>query len=251
MVKALGEPAWAALVNQAFTLDEQVLEGLSPLLILAPHPDDETLGCGGLIATASRLGLRPRVAYLTDGEHSHTGSPTWPPQRIAERRRQEAIDALAVLGVPQDDVLFLGWPDGAPRPRGLDAYETSLKSLQAWADGFSAWSIWAPWRAEQHCDHVAANVLAADLAANTNREVVSMEYLVWGWADPDLAHRHGAEGVWGLMCVDEIERRRRALACHQTQMLPIIDDATEAFLIPPDLAALTDRPVEIFLERRR
>lgn len=251
MVKALGEPAWAALVNQAFTLDEQVLEGLSPLLILAPHPDDETLGCGGLIATATKLGLRPRVAYLTDGEGSHTGSPSWPPERIAERRRQEALNALYILGVPQDDVLFLGWPDAAPHPRGRDDYATSLRSLTAWADAFSAWSVWAPWRAEQHCDHVAANVLAADLVAGLNRDVVSMEYLVWGWADPDLAHRHGAEGVWGLMCVDEIERRRQALSCHQTQMLEIIEDATRTFRIPPELAALAERPVEIFLKRSR
>ena len=251
MVKAIGEPAWAALVNQAFTLDAEVLEGLSPCLILAPHPDDETLGCGGLIAIASKLGLRPRVAYLTDGEGSHKGSASWPPERIAARRRQEALAALAVLGVAADDVLFMGWPDAAPHARDADAYARSLESLRAWADGFSTWSVWAPWRAEQHCDHVAANGVALDLVAGLGRDVVSMEYLVWGWADPDLAHRHGAEGVWGLMCVDEIERRRKALACHETQMLPIIDDATQAFLIPPDLAALAERPVEIFLERRR
>lgn len=251
MVTPIGEPAWAALVNQAFTLDAQVLEGLSPLLILAPHPDDETLGCGGLIATAARLGLRPRVAYLTDGEGSHEGSPTWPPERIARTRRQEALDALAVLGVPDDDVLFMGWPDSAPRPPGLDAYETTLRSLQTWSASFEPWSLWAPWRREQHCDHVAAANLAADFRARQDRSLVLMDYLVWGWSDPDLAHSHDAEGIWGLMCVDEIERRRKALACHRTQMTSLIDDAAKAFRIPPQLAALTDRPVEIFLERKR
>lgn len=252
MVTAIGEPAWAALVNQAFNLDAKVLDALSPLLILAPHPDDETLGCGGLIAKACRLGLKPRVAYLTDGEGSHKGSPTWPPVRLAQARRQEAIAALAVLGVPQEDILFLGWPDASPPERGQQAYAIALDRLRAWTERFRPWSVWAPWRAEQHCDHVAANGLASDfVAATPQRALVKMEYLVWAWADPDLAHRHGAKGVWGLMCGDEIQRRRQALACHQTQMSPLIDDAAQAFLIPPDLAALTDRPVEIFLECRR
>lgn len=252
VVTALGEPAWAALVNQAFNLEAKVLDGLSPFLILAPHPDDETLGCGGLIARASKLGLKPRVVYLTDGEGSHKGSATWPPRRLARARRQEALAALDILGVPPDDVHFVGWPDGAPLPRDQAAYADTLRDLREWSDRFKPWSVWAPWRHEQHCDHVAANLLASDYIASIDtREPVKMEYLVWGWADPDLAHRHGAKGVWGLMCGDEIARRRRALACHETQMTPLIQDAAESFRVSPQLAALTDRPVEIFLECRR
>lgn len=252
MVTPIGEPAWLSMLNQAFQLDAPVLDALSPLLILVPHPDDETLGCGGLIATACSMGLKPRVAYLTDGEASHTSSPTWPPERLAATRRREALDALAVLGVPSTDVLFLGWPDGKPFERATPGHAKSLDQLRAWAEPFRPWSVWAPWRDEPHCDHVAANLLGDDYVATVqDRGLVRMDYLVWGWANPDLAQCHGAKGVWGLMCSEHIMRRRQALERHQTQMSPLILDATKAFQIPPELAALTDRPAEIFLECRR
>jgi LmbE family N-acetylglucosaminyl deacetylase len=249
VVTPLGEPAWAALVNQAFVIDEPVIDGLSPLLVLAPHPDDETLGCGGLIARAAQRGYRPRVAFLTDGDRSHVGSPTWPIDRLAETRRAEAKAALAILGVPEEDIVFLGWPDGDPCPPGGIDYEATMARLQTWTAPFRPWSVWAPWRREKHCDHAAAAAFAADFVRRQDRVVSLMEYIVWGWGDPDLAHDHGAAYIWGLACGDLIALRKEALAQHRTQA-GLITDAVEGFEIPPELAAVVERPFEIFLEVR-
>jgi LmbE family N-acetylglucosaminyl deacetylase len=91
------------------------------VLVVAPHCDDETLGVGGLISEATRRGCRVTVAFVTNGD----GFPMavsrevrrWPLrpedyQRMACRRQEEARLALARLGVPQAQILFLGYPDG-------------------------------------------------------------------------------------------------------------------------------------------
>src|SRR5690606_18281549 len=90
------------------------------LLILAVHPDDETLGCGGLIQQAIAAGASVHVAFITNGDNN-----PWP-QRYVEntwkissmdrkrwghRRQAEALDALAVLGVKKSNAIFLGLPD--------------------------------------------------------------------------------------------------------------------------------------------
>jgi len=217
------------------------------MLILAPHPDDETLGCGGLIATASALGLRPRVAYLTDGAASHPGSRAWPPRRLAGARREEALAALAILGVGPDDVLFLDWPDAAPFAPGARPYQQALDALVDWMGPKGARSVWAPWIGESHCDHVAAAQLARRLVRRLPPPVTAMSYLVWGWTEPRLGRVAKRATVRTLRCVRTVQRRRDALSQHRTQMTSLIDDAPEAFRIPPELAALTERPVEVYL----
>ena len=85
-------------------------------LILAPHPDDESLGCGGLIAACCQAGKPPIVAILTDGGMSHPGSKAYHRERLVRVREAEACDAASILGLPQDRLIFLREPDAdAPR----------------------------------------------------------------------------------------------------------------------------------------
>ncbi len=251
MVTPVGEVAWTALARAAEPIDAAALERLAPMLIIAPHQDDETLGCGGLLATASALGLRPRVAYLTDGAASHTGSPTWPATRIATTRRREAIEALDILGVPAGDVRFLDWPDAAPRARGSMPYESTVTEMLDWMEEFGAASLWSPWGGEAHCDHIAASQLARDLASRWGNAppIAEMSYLVWGWAEAGLIEAARLQRIWALPCRQTVPLRRRALARHRTQMTDIIDDADRGFTIPARLAAVTDRALEIYLGR--
>lgn len=90
------------------------------LLILAPHPDDETLGTGGLIAQARRLNIPVRVVFLTNGDGSGStqiGETLRRGKRqtfleLAAMRQGEATAALQNLGVAPEDIVFLGFPDG-------------------------------------------------------------------------------------------------------------------------------------------
>lgn len=90
------------------------------ILILAPHEDDETLGCGGLIQQAEAAGAAVRVVYLTSGDHNQMAFLAyqkfpWLSPRVNRNmgrvRIREAIEAMASLGVPVRQLVFLGYPD--------------------------------------------------------------------------------------------------------------------------------------------
>jgi LmbE family N-acetylglucosaminyl deacetylase len=188
------------------------------------------------------------VVYLTDGAASHPGSAMWPRPRLAQARRQEALAALAALGVSPAQVKFLDWPDAAPFDPAGPEYGASLAELALWFEAFAPRSLWAPWRGEAHCDHEAASALADDLQRSHAPCLRRLDYLVWGWAEETLVRSHGATRVLRLPCAASTPQRRRALACHRTQRTDLIRDAEAAFLIPETVAALVDRPSEIFLE---
>lgn len=91
------------------------------LLVISPHPDDETLGVGGLIAQARGRGDAVKVVFMTNGDGFRRGVekfngflPAGPADflQYGNLRQREALSALAVLGVKNEDVIFLGYPDG-------------------------------------------------------------------------------------------------------------------------------------------
>ena len=98
------------------------LTGDDRVLVIAPHPDDESLCCGGVLARAAAQNIPARVAFLTNGDGSRTGqifkTLREPLARdndlfsIAQHRQLEAIGALQKLGLAETDAAFLGFPDG-------------------------------------------------------------------------------------------------------------------------------------------
>ncbi len=90
------------------------------ILILAPHPDDEILGCGGVIMKAFKMGLPIQIVFLTYGDSNewsfmkHRKYPVIIPQQVRQMgliRYKEAMEATKLLGVPSNQVIFLGYPD--------------------------------------------------------------------------------------------------------------------------------------------
>ena len=95
--------------------------GGRPFIVVAPHPDDESLACGGLIAEACRQGLRGKVVIVSDGVGSHPNSKAYPPDRCRALREEEAKQAGAELGLKPEDMLFLGLPDRFVPSEGEEA----------------------------------------------------------------------------------------------------------------------------------
>lgn len=93
------------------------------LLVMAPHPDDETLGAGGTLQMTRAAGGAARIVFVTNGDGSRSTqiSLNLRTRRyhtfrgVARLRRAEAKNAARVLGVFEDDVIFLGYPDGGLR----------------------------------------------------------------------------------------------------------------------------------------
>ena len=111
---ALQPPAGAA-APAPLQLDEN-----DRLLVLAAHPDDETLAAGGLIQEALALGTPVRIAYATLGDNHeiaalftrlHPSQMSGPLRAGGTRRRNEAAAAAGQLGLAPEDLVFLGYPD--------------------------------------------------------------------------------------------------------------------------------------------
>jgi LmbE family N-acetylglucosaminyl deacetylase len=212
------------------------LLGGKPALILAPHPDDESLGCGGLIAAACAAGLPPVVVILTDGAASHPGSRSHPPARLAAVREAEALAALAILGLPQEHVFFCRAPDGRLAVEG---------GMIGWLTGVAARGncgvVVGPWAGDPHCDHQAAAEIAAAVAIRAGLTLLS--YPVWGWLREDEVAVQG----WRLDVSAWLALKRRAIAAHESQYGAVVADAPEGFSLPEDLLAVAAWPYEVFL----
>nr|WP_294520650.1 PIG-L deacetylase family protein [uncultured Rhodopila sp.] len=215
-------------------------------LVLAPHPDDESLGCGGLIAACVAAGRPPLVAVLTDGAGSHPRSQAFPPERLRAVRAQEARQALAELGLPDHRLAFLGVPDTAAPHDGpaFDAVVARLVAMVERERGCTA--ILAPWGHDPHCDHEAASLIAAAVANAAG--IRHIAYPVWGWTLPDDAAIPGDPGPgWRLDIAAFLGAKRNAIRAHRSQYGGLIDDDPAGFRLPDALLAFFDSPWETFL----
>ena len=153
----------------------------APVLVLAPHPDDESLGCGGLIAALCTAGHPPHVLITTDGAGSHPNSRDWPPTRLAAERRREALEAVAQLGLPPGHLHHLDLPDTASPTTG-PAFDAAVDAVATLAKATHTQTLLATWAHDPHCDHEAAHLLAQ--ATATRLGLVHLAYPVWGWTLP-------------------------------------------------------------------
>lgn len=227
-------------------------------LVLAPHPDDESLGCGGLLAACAAAGRGARVVVVSDGAASHPGSTAWPPARLAARRREEARAAIAALGLdPDRDIAFLGLPDGAV-PTGGPRFDAALDAALEVARAAEPAAVFTAWRHDPHGDHAATSVLARALVrALPGGDARLFEYPVWG-----LAHAHPVPGFplppvprlpapprgVRLDVARHLPAKRRAVAAHASQLGHLVEDCPDGFVLPDALLALAFRPFELFLE---
>jgi LmbE family N-acetylglucosaminyl deacetylase len=184
------------------------------LVVISPHPDDEILGSGALLHDAHRAGREILVLAVTDGEGSHPGSRQWAPSELGSTRASESEKALAVLGIPPEQLLRLGLPDGGLSRRQAEVSRALVSQIE------DRDVVVTPWRYDGHPDHeiVAHAVLdVLDITAASHLEVP-----IWGlhWARPEQqvlpwhrAHRFALD-------TDSRERKKAAVDCFGSQLAP-------------------------------
>ncbi len=222
-------------------LDDIVGAG-SPLIVV-PHPDDESLGCGGLIAACCARGTCPVLVVVTDGAGSHPGSATHPPERLRRLREDEMRRAVAALGGRGEDIAFLRLPDRAAPAHGA-AFNGAAGAIGRLAAGCTA--ILAPWQHDPHCDHEAAFLMARRAAAATGLPLAC--YPVWGWTLPDdLALPEPSPTGWRLAIGRHLPAKSKAISAHASQYSDVIKDDPGGFRLGADFLALFARPYEVFV----
>ena len=221
-----------------------VLQG-RPALVVAPHPDDESLGCGGLIAEAARLGETVHIIVVTDGAGSHAGSRTHHPGPLRQLRQEETLEAAAVLGVSPAQVSFLDVPDGRAPQRGAAAGAVGHR-LAALARGFGAGTIFTSWDHDTHPDHVAAHRYAAVAAREARAALFS--YPVWAWMLPRRTLMPNLR--WKGFSLDigpHVAAKRAAVLKHRSQTTPLIADDPAGFMLSNAQLATMITPKEFFI----
>ena len=144
-----------------------------PILIIAPHPDDETLGAGGLIAAARLRGISVRVVAVTDGENAYPENDASQIDALRATRIQEQTSALARLGVSSDDIIRFGLPDSALQTCQEELVHKLLSLVTVDTH------VLAPWQFDFHPDHRACGIAAEEVAQLKNARFTS--YFFWTW----------------------------------------------------------------------
>ena len=212
-------------------------------IFFSPHPDDETLGCGGTIIKKKRAGFKIKVLFMTDGRKSH-------PHLISEDelkriRAKEALEVGRILGLREEDILFLEYRDGELNTNQNSAIHKVSKILELEKPG----EIFIPSRKEPSLwakDHVATNRIVMSALQMYNKNIIVNEYPIWLWYNQPRIERPSINikaTMAGLMQVfisylillkefqysvyvgDVLEIKGAALNQYRSQMTRLIPDS--------------------------
>ncbi len=246
----------AALCADAHTLDGHALRESGSTVVFAPHPDDESLGCGGLIALRAAQGSDVWPVLVSDGAASHPGSRAFDADARRALRDDEWLAALACLGVDTARATRLGCGDGEVPGVADPRFSDVVARCRTLIEDIEPALVVVPWRRDPHPDHQATHAIVRAALATLPPELPAprcLEYLVWAGerAQLDDLPRTGEAIAWRLDIAEVVERKRAAIAAHRSQLGEIIDDDPGGFTIAPEMRRRAERPVEYFFESRR
>lgn len=203
----------------------------SSALIFAPHQDDETFGCGGLIALKRHQNVAVQVVFLTDGSADKQDS------QIAQTRRQEAISALSILGVNAQQIHFLDYPDGHLNQLVHD--QSAIAELAQLLARYQPIEVYVPHCKDHHPDHEATYALVNQAITESQMQVHLIQYAIWAlWKSPfllklkpqDLANAY-------RISIDAVQDQKHcAIAAYRSQTA----------ILPPQFLQQFSQPFEVF-----
>ena len=223
-------------------------------LVVAPHPDDETLGCGGAIALLRALGYPVHVLVISNGTLSHPRSLKYPASRLQALREAETLEALSTLGVSETDVTFMRLQDGAIPTATSPGIRGAVARCRTCLETLLPETIFLPWRTDPHPDHratwklIRAALVYVDHYVDHSPRLI--EYPIWDW---DVAQQGDSTTFetavgWRLDVRAVLATKLRAIAAYRSQTTNLIDDDPEGFQLTPAMLANFARPWELYLE---
>ena len=217
---------------------DDLLQSSHRVLLVAPHPDDEVLAAGGLLAMLATHRQEPVVIAVTDGTASHPGSTVWPSTRLKAERPRESLEALTRLGLTGVH-LRMQLPDGA-----LDTAEDVLtRKVSEFIR--SGDTVVTTWRYDGQPDHEATGRACARACARCNARLLEAPVWAWHWArvaDSRLPwHRARRLMLDARIC----EYKKHAVRAFTSQLQPDPSTGAEPVLRDSMIARAT-RPFEVF-----
>ena len=244
----------AAFRASAISVDEKFLHQIKQCLVLAPHPDDESLGCGGLIRTLVENGCDMRIILTTDGSMSHPHSVTYPAASLAALRKAEMITAMEILGLGAEKLSCYESADSAMPALGEEGFDQLSQRLNKDLASFLPQLILVPYELDPHRDHRATfQLLFAALKKVPAYKPIIWEYPIWLYekaVERDLPQLEKGELKY-LDITVHLNHKRAAIDAHQSQTTQLIHDDPKGFILTEDVISnfLIDK--EYFMERKK
>lgn len=164
------------------------------MLVLAPHQDDEVIGCGGALALQALSGKPVLVIILQDGADEHA-SVSMSREELRQRRNEESRAAARQIGI--DEPIFFGLADLR------SSIDTAAASLSQIIEDRGVDAVFTPFVLDGHPDHRACNIILAKALTGLSRSVRTIQYEVWSHCIPNV-----------LVVIDRVaERKDSMLAC--------------------------------------
>jgi len=216
--------------------------------IFAPHPDDEILGCGGLLQALVAQGNQVLIVSVTQGEKSHPNSPLYPTDKLAKIRALESQLALETLGssldLPNMSMISLNFPDGEVFGRQADFFD-KLTSLIQPAD-----ILITPFAYDGHPDHEGTGQVvqrfAHEFKSRLNLTCYQVLIWAWHWAKPGDS-RIPWHKAWRFDLSElQAQRKSYAMRCFSSQIYADPTTATAPILSDTTLTRLS-QPFEVYL----
>ncbi len=257
-----GQMTFEQIVAQAQPYSVEVPYCWGSTLVVAPHPDDESLGCGGAIALL-KINKNPiHVLFISDGSMSHPHSKLYPREARIKLREQETLNALEILGLNATEVSFLRLPDTQvpTAPISSDVSNDLADPSQLFLEAVAAirnylrqirpQTILVPWRRDPHGDHRASWQLTDAAVREEKLNIRWLEYPIWVWESKNAKDLPtGADGSWFKLDIrDVLSQKRQAIQAHVSQITRLIDDDTEGFVLSPDMISHFTQAYEYYLK---
>lgn len=171
-------------------------------IVFAPHPDDETLGCGGTIAKKSNEGYDVSVVFMTDGRHSlaeigiSSGST---PFEMKVIRREEAIRAMKILGLQEKNLFFLDFEDKTLERNERLVQERVVEILK----DASPVEVFFPQAKEYNIDHRVTNIIVRRAIEKSSIHPIEYQYII-AWKFPLYLLVHVLKGCTFDLLVSKV-----------------------------------------------
>ncbi len=217
-------------------------------LVIAPHQDDEALGCAGLISSLRSAGIPVQVLYLTDGSGSHPNHPKLSPEKLSVLRDAEAQTAMKMLGVDADALAFLRGKDGSLAHLDAASAGKVVAQLTSRFAAAAPTEIFITYSRDGSSEHEAAFLLVRQAIKAANISPRVLEFPIWSWWNPLLLlpHVFRFRRVWRVQYSDRIELKRAVLATYRSQVAPIEPWTTP--LLSASFLSFFSKPEEFFFE---
>lgn len=220
-----------------------------PVLVIAPHPDDETLGCAGAIALLKHQGYTVKILVMSDGTQSHPNSLKYPALALRHLRESETRYAMRLLGVEPSHLTFLQLLDGAVPKAGAVNFSAAVNQCCGYLANVIPKIIFAPWRSDPHPDHRATYQILQAALVQIQGCFRVIEYPIWDW---DLNQRQSfpqdLHQAWRLDIAEVVAQKQQAIAAYRSQTTDLIDDDPDGFRLTPKMLSNFAHPWEIYLE---